>query len=314
MKQFIKSWALPLAIILGITGYFVSKIIVPDSLKPIFLNTASSLQPILIGAMLFVSFCKIKHRSIHFCKWHFIALLLQISLCFILAFMALLFNAEGNTLILFESAILCFLFPTATAAVVVASKLGSPTENLVAYTMTIHIVTAIIAPVISWMLHHQINYHLTDTLYFIFIKTLPLIVLPLIIAALAKKLIPECITKLNKQKNLAFYLWAIALTFAMAFSVRSLMHTDITMTSFAALALISFVACVFQFLIGRHIGHLHQDSICASQALGQKNTVFGIWLAYTFFNPITAVVGGLYSIWHNLYNSWQLYVKCNKNV
>ena len=23
--------------------------------------------------------------------------------------------------------------------------------------------------------------------------------------------------------------------------------------------------------------------------------------------PETAIVGGLYSIWHNLYNSWQLY-------
>jgi BASS family bile acid:Na+ symporter len=23
--------------------------------------------------------------------------------------------------------------------------------------------------------------------------------------------------------------------------------------------------------------------------------------------PETAIVGGLYSVWHNLYNSWQLY-------
>jgi BASS family bile acid:Na+ symporter len=23
--------------------------------------------------------------------------------------------------------------------------------------------------------------------------------------------------------------------------------------------------------------------------------------------PETAIVGGLYSIWHNIYNSWQLY-------
>ena len=45
----------------------------------------------------------------------------------------------------------------------------------------------------------------------------------------------------------------------------------------------------------------------AGQSLGQKNTVFAIWMGYTFMTPETAIVGGLYSIWHNIYNSWQLY-------
>ena len=46
--------------------------------------------------------------------------------------------------------------------------------------------------------------------------------------------------------------------------------------------------------------------ITSGQSLGQKNTVFAIWLGYTFMTPETAIVGGLYSIWHNIYNSWQL--------
>ena len=47
--------------------------------------------------------------------------------------------------------------------------------------------------------------------------------------------------------------------------------------------------------------------VTAGQSLGQKNTVFAIWMGYTFMTPETAIVGGLYSIWHNIYNSWQLY-------
>ena len=43
------------------------------------------------------------------------------------------------------------------------------------------------------------------------------------------------------------------------------------------------------------------------QSLGQKNTVFAIWMGYTFMEPIVSVAGGFYSIWHNLYNSWQLH-------
>jgi BASS family bile acid:Na+ symporter len=46
--------------------------------------------------------------------------------------------------------------------------------------------------------------------------------------------------------------------------------------------------------------------VTAGQALGQKNTVFAIWMGYTFMTAETAIVGGLYSIWHNLYNSHQL--------
>ena len=47
-------------------------------------------------------------------------------------------------------------------------------------------------------------------------------------------------------------------------------------------------------------------SITAGQALGQKNTVFAIWMGYTFMTPETSIVGGIYSIWHNLYNARQL--------
>ena len=43
--------------------------------------------------------------------------------------------------------------------------------------------------------------------------------------------------------------------------------------------------------------------------MGQKNTVFAIWMGLVFLNPVTSVVGGFYSIWHNLINSWQLYKK-----
>ena len=46
--------------------------------------------------------------------------------------------------------------------------------------------------------------------------------------------------------------------------------------------------------------------VTAGQSLGQKNTIFAIWLAYTFMTPETAIIGGLYSIWHNIYNSSQL--------
>ncbi|MGN0191278.1 MAG: transporter, partial [Candidatus Cryptobacteroides sp.] len=67
------------------------------------------------------------------------------------------------------------------------------------------------------------------------------------------------------------------------------------------------------FRIGHRIGHNygctpgHEDnSITSGQAIGQKNTVVAIWMGYTFLTPETSIVGGFYSIWHNLYNSWEI--------
>ena len=89
-----------------------------------------------------------------------------------------------------------------------------------------------------------------------------------------------------------------------------------------AMSGVSLVCCILQFAVGRHIGDSYRPRISstqkaeqrgreirkvtAGQSLGQKNTIFAIWMAYTFMTPETAIVGGLYSIWHNIYNSWQL--------
>jgi BASS family bile acid:Na+ symporter len=68
---------------------------------------------------------------------------------------------------------------------------------------------------------------------------------------------------------------------------------------------------VLQFALGHKIGERYSDRVTAGQSFGQKNTMFLIWVAYTFMNPVTSLAGGLYSIWHNLYNSWQLYRERN---
>ena len=64
------------------------------------------------------------------------------------------------------------------------------------------------------------------------------------------------------------------------------------------------LCCFLQFFAGRRIG-----SITGGQTLGQKNTGFLIWLGYNYLTPVTSVAGGLYAIWQNLFNSWELYRK-----
>ena len=102
------------------------------------------------------------------------------------------------------------------------------------------------------------------------------------------------------------------LAIAIGVTVKSIVHSEVSALYQFGIAGISLVCCVVQFWAGKYIGTRYNDPISAGQALGQKNTVFAIWMGYTFMTPVTSVAGGFYSIWHNIYNSYQLYRKRNE--
>ena len=141
-------------------------------------------------------------------------------------------------------------------------------------------------------------------------------------------LAPRLHKRLLQVPDLAFYLWAVALTLAITVTTKSIVHSTMSVSLLMYMALISLICCILQFAMGRFVGSRYKPrrpdaspeveargkavrTVTAGQSLGQKNTVFAIWMGYTFMTPETAIVGGLYSIWHNIYNSWQLY-RANK--
>ena len=123
---------------------------------------------------------------------------------------------------------------------------------------------------------------------------------------------PKAHQRVASYKSLAFQLWVVALALAIAVTTKSLVHTTVSVECQMGIAVVSLFACLIQFSTGKWIGRQYGDRISAGQALGQKNTVFAIWLGYTFLTPVTAIAGGFYSIWHNVINSWQLYKKENE--
>ena len=73
------------------------------------------------------------------------------------------------------------------------------------------------------------------------------------------------------------------------------------------LGIASAVVCAVHFGLGKWIGSRHGDRVAGGQLLGQKNTAVGIWMANTYLNPLASVFLAFYSIWQNLFNSWQLW-------
>ena len=336
----IKEWMLPIAMVTGAGVYLLYHFMPAPIHKagPFLEDFMDVLQPLLIFMMLFLTFCRIEPKDLKPHRWHWWLLLIQGGLFVILGFLAWVLitffpGMSDGGVVLVESAMLCLICPTATAAAVVTRKLGGDVPGLTTYVVLINLLTALLVPLIVPMIQPMADSGFWDAFRKIMAKVFPLLITPCLCAWLVRYLAPRLHRRLLKYPDLPFYIWAVALTFAIAVTTKSIVHSEMSLTMLLLMALISLVCCVFQFAAGRFVGRCYRSGDCrsepamtsdcharldrasiqasreitAGQSLGQKNTIFAIWMAYTFMTPETSIVGGLYSIWHNIYNSWQLY-------
>lgn len=304
---FIKNWTLPLSIIAGILAYFIYvNIPILDSTHSYANKAVGVIQPLLIFSMLFLTFLTIGPHDLHLRRWHLVLVCIQL-ICFGCIAWTLSYIHDDGIRIILESAMLCLLCPTATAAAVVTRKLDGSAADITAYTILINLAIAAIAPALLPLAHPMPEANFLTTFIQILSKVFPLLIFPLILAWIIRRYAPKLTKTLVRYRDLPFYLWAIALSLAIAVTVKAIVHSTISPIYMLGIVVATFLCCILQFYVGKKIGKRYGQNIEGGQALGQKNTVFIIWMGYTFLSPVTAMAGGLYSVWHNIYNSWQLY-------
>lgn len=309
LKQFYKDWMLPIAMAAGVAAYLVYHSIPALAPAGPYLEKAVGvIQPLLMFIMLFLSFCRIAPRQMRPHRWQGWLLLIQAG-GFIIPGIVLMFTGDGHCNLLVESFMICMICPTATAAAVVTGKLGGDMPGIITYTILINIVTALIVPAIVPLVHPANGISFITAFSMIMARTFPLLIMPCLCAWLVRFLLPKFHRWLLHFEDLALYIWSVSLPLAIAVTTRAIVKSDIPVGYMFGIAGISLLCCALQFFLGRRIGGLHGNGVTAGQALGQKNTVFAIWMAYTFMTPVTSIAGGFYSLWHNLFNSWQLYRK-----
>ncbi len=307
--DFIRRWTLPVAMVAGVVAYFLFTALPwPDGTYHIAEEVLSVVQPTLLFLMLFLSFCKIHLRDLSFKTWYWWLLLIQVSL-FALFAAILYFMPDHPSKILIESAMLCFLCPTAAAAVVFTVKLGGSAASVTTYTLLINFVVAILAPLVLPLVHPQEGVSFLPAFWIISKRIFPVLILPLFTAVALEKVWPKFHQLCASSKDAAFYLWVCTLTLAIVVTTKSLVHDPSPVIYQVGIALIAFVGCVAQFWMGRKIGRKYGEQVVGGQSLGQKNNVFIIWLGYTFLSPITALSGGFFAIWQNVVNAYLLYKK-----
>ena len=288
--KFIRDWVLIFAMLAGVFAYLLyMEIPALHPAGPVLEKIVGFVQPMLIMVMLFLSFCKIEPHQMRPHKWMLWLLLVQ---CGAFAGLALLlaFVPELPLRDAFEAAMLCMICPTATACAVVTGKLGGNMAGAVTYTVLINCVVALVVPVVVPMVHPAAGVSFHSSFLTILGKVFPMLVLPCIAAWLVRYLLPAFHRWLLRYAGVSFYLWAVSLSLAILMSTRSLVHNDSGLIVLLEVGVASLLCCVLQFWLGKVIGARYGSRVTAGQALGQKNTVFGIWMGYR--SPAASTASG----------------------
>lgn len=260
--------------------------------------TNNMLTPVLIAAMLFITFCRIEIRDMRLSIIHLWMLLIQflgsIVVYYVVTF--LLGDTVG------QGAMICVLAPIAMAAVVIGGMLGANVTTMVTYSLLCNLVTAIVAP---FILHAFGNG--TCTFLGIIGRVAPTLIAPFVVAQVLRFVWRRAADWVAARSSFSFYLWLISLVLVMGRTTAFIIDTDADIIVEVELALVAMVLCLVQFKVGHTLGHALGDVVAGGQSVGQKNTILAIWMTLNFLDPIASIAPTAYIVWQNFVNSYQIY-------
>lgn len=294
-----KSLVLPLALVIGIL------------LRGICAALAWSV-PYVIFIILILTFSGVRIAKIRPTMLDLMLALFQMFVSFGL-YWAIWLLTHNETIA--QGAMICILCPVASSVTVVASMLGADAKRTVTYTVMGNLLIALIAPLYISIINIKLENSIIDIFLQIFGKISMVIAVPIIVVYLIQTFFPKLNDSIARHKSLSFYFWAYALLITIGQTADFTLarwHQD--SINVLWLSVISLIICVVQFSVGRILGRLNGDSIGGGQLLAQKNSAMGIWIVNSFLNPVASVSMAFYSIWQNLFNSWQLYKATNRKM
>lgn len=277
-------------------------------------NTLVIIVPYLIFSILLLNFTAVdirKLRLLHMSGMNISLLLFQILVS--LGGYLLVKSIWGNDIIA-EGVLIAVLCPVAASSVVISCLLGANRETVTAHVILGNLMVAIVAPIYFSFIGVQQQMPFFDSFLLILKRVSPIIAFPFFAALLMQIFVPKINGFISGFKSWTLHLWAAALAITLGQTINFIfVHGKENVSSIIILGVVSIFICGIQFGLGKLIGKRYGDVVAGGQMLGQKNSALGIWMANIYLNPLSSVSIALYSIWQNLFNSWQLYMFEKKN-
>ncbi|MBN1440297.1 MAG: hypothetical protein JW929_12895 [Anaerolineales bacterium] len=262
-------------------------------------EAAAGILPFLLIGMLFFAFLdlRITRDSFH----PSIAGILLANLAVPLTAFFLLRGVDPDLALV---GFLTAIAPTATATPVIVGYLRGRVDYVVPAVLLTNIGIAVILPfLLPWTAGETVSITTAEVLP----SVLEVMFIPLLLAFLLRRFLPAGQRWLLRGKPLTFAIWLMML-FIVTSKASAFLRANTGVSPWLLLwiALISLATCILNFVAGAWIGgrSFRRE---ASQALGQKNNSFTVWVALAYLHPLIALGPTFYVLYHNLYNGFQLY-------
>jgi BASS family bile acid:Na+ symporter len=203
-----------------------------------------------------------------------------------------------------RAAFITAVAPTAISSTVIVGFIRGRVEFMVAAVLLTNIAMALVVPL---ALPHVVGVQAQISTWVVLRPVMLIMFAPLVLARLANRLPQKARNLVYAGKKYSFHIWILNLFIVSAkASDFVLRENGGSLLALGQIALVSLVICIINFVLGALIGgrDYWQET---SQALGQKNNTFAIWVALTFISPLAAMGPTFYVLYHNLYNTWQIY-------
>lgn len=249
--------------------------------------------------MLFFSFLEVQFRW-NVLRWQHLHILIAnifLPLCFYQ--LILPFNST-----LAFAVFVIGIAPTAAVAPVITGFLKGNVEFV---TTSVLISTPMVGLILPFLLPYMLNIVTPISPVEILLPVSIIIFGPLLFSQMLKWQSPSWVPTILRWKGIAFYLFLVNIFIASATATYFVRNDQKTAWYiFVLIGITIGLLCVVQFVIGEKIGRKKLPIAC-SLSLGRKNTMFAIWIALTFLNPVIALGPMFYIFFQNAFNGWQIW-------
>lgn len=309
LLAFLKQWTLLVALAIGTIIYLLFSEVtflqpIGDSVGPKLV----SLMPVMIFVLLYFTFCKIDMHNFRPRKWHFALQLVRTTLSALIVLIIVSLTSP-DAKIVWEGIFIIVICPTAAAAAVITEKLGGSIATMTVFTLIANCFTVIIIPLFFPMVERAANVTFIMAFLMVLEKVVRVLILPLVLGLLTQRYLPKAAAFIKSKPNIPYYIWSFNLSVVMGLSVQTILHSPLSGKVLLLLIFLPLLVCLILFSLGKSIAGIwgYQARIEGGQALGQKNTIVGIWLLLHFLNPVCVIAPCAYVLWQNIINAVQIW-------
>ena len=290
--QKVKRYVLPIAIVMGL-------------LLHDYCADFSVVVPYIIFTIILLTFTAVDIRKLRFKPLFIWIILFQVGVS--LGGYALLKALNVNEIIA-EGILIGVLCPVAASVAVVSTMLGADRNTVTSFSIIGNLVVSLVAPVYFSFIGVNQDMPFFESFLQILRRIGLIIGLPFFVALALQLCLPKVNNFISRFKGLAFYLWAVALFLTLGQTIHFIfLNGKGNWHSIIWLGVSALLFCIIQFGLGKWIGRKYGDTIAGGQLLGQKNSAMGIWMANHYLHPLASVYLAFYSVFQNLFNSWQIW-------